>query len=67
MTAVGRNRPSPEQRTVTAITVAASASAVNKEWLGRFSDRTSCLVCSSSLWLFQSARSAYDLLNWQEF
>jgi hypothetical protein len=30
----GRNRPSPEQRTVTVITVAISASAVNRGWLG---------------------------------
>ena len=45
-TVAGRNRPSPQQRTVTAITVAIRASALNKEWLGRCGGRTSCLVCS---------------------
>jgi hypothetical protein len=59
-------RPSPQQRTVTVITVAIRASALNKEWLGRCGGRTSCLVCSSSLWLFPNALSAHDLLNRQD-
>jgi hypothetical protein len=41
---VGRDRPSPEHRTVTVITVAIPASAVNKNGLGRCGGRARCLV-----------------------
>ena len=61
------DRPSPEQRTVTVITVAIPASAVDKEWLGRCGGRARCLVCGSSGWLLPDALIAHGHLNRQGF
>jgi hypothetical protein len=57
-----RNRPFPEQGTVTVITVAIPASAVDMEWLGRCAaDRARCPVCGSSGWLLPDALIAHEL------
>src|ERR1022692_2205700 len=54
-----RNRSSPEQRTVTVITVAIPASAVDKVWLGRCGGRARCLVSGSSGGLLPDALIAH--------